>query len=93
MLANFEPYDPLRGLLQDQQSTFKGSYSPKSLHKLVLPENVFISNFLEVEMNEKCPKVIYQVILDIFGTLWPTQMTFIVSIKYIKWLVLSQTSP
>ena len=30
-----------------------------SLHKLVLPENVSIYNFSEVEMNEMCPKVVY----------------------------------
>ena len=57
ILANFEPYDPLRGLLQDQQSTFKGSYSPKSLHKLVLPENGFISIIFEVKMLLRSPKV------------------------------------
>ena len=57
ILANFEPYDPLRGLLQDQQSTFKGSYSPKSLHKLVLPENGFISIFFELKMLLGSPKV------------------------------------
>ena len=48
----YEPYDPLRGSLQDQQSTFDGSYSTKSLHKLVLPENGFISIFV----NQKCSK-------------------------------------
>ena len=50
------PYDPLKGPLQYQESTFKGSYSPKSLHKLVLPENGFISIFFEAKMFEKCPK-------------------------------------
>ena len=67
ILANFEPYDPLRGPLQDQQSTFKGSYSPKSLHKFILPENLSTSNFREVEMKEIRPKVVYQVILAIMG--------------------------
>ena len=41
-----EPYDPLKGPLHYQESTFKGSYSPKGLSKLVLPENGFISNLL-----------------------------------------------
>ena len=51
------PYDPLRGPLQYHQSTFKGSYSPKSLHKLVLLENGFISIFFEVKMLLGSPKV------------------------------------
>ena len=57
ILANFEPYDALRGPLQDQQSTFKGSYSPESLYKLVLPENGFISIFFELKMLLGSPKV------------------------------------
>ena len=55
--GQFEPYDALRGPLQGQQSTFKGSYSPKSLHKLVLPENGFISIFFELKMLLGSPKV------------------------------------
>ena len=51
------PYDPLRGPLQYQKSTFKGSYSPKMLHKLVLPENGLISIFFEVKMLLGSPKV------------------------------------
>ena len=43
-----------------------GSYSPESLHKLVLPENVTISNFYEVEMYKKCPKLVNLVILTNF---------------------------
>ena len=50
------PYDPLKSPLHYQQSMLNGSYSPKSLHKLVLPENGFISIFFEVKMFEKCPK-------------------------------------
>ena len=37
------PYEPLKGPLHYQQSTLKGSYSLESLHKLLLPENGFIS--------------------------------------------------
>ena len=55
--GQFEPYDALKGPLQGQQSTFKGSYSPKSLHKLVLPENGFISIFFEMKMLLGSPKV------------------------------------
>ena len=50
------PYDQFKGPLHYQESTFKGSYSPKSLHKLVLPENKFIPTFFEVKMFEKFPK-------------------------------------
>ena len=38
-LPILEPYDPLKGPLHYQESTFNGSYSLISLHKLVLPEN------------------------------------------------------
>ena len=50
------PYDPLKSPLHHQESSLNGSYSPKSLHKLVLPENGFISIFFEAKMFEKCPK-------------------------------------
>ena len=45
----------------------KGSYSPKSLIKFILPENLSTSNFRDVEIKEICPKVVYQVILAIMG--------------------------
>ena len=51
------PYYPLKGPLQYQQSTFKGLYSPNSLHNLILPENGFISIFIEAEMLFWSPKV------------------------------------
>ena len=44
------PYDPLKCPLHHQKSTLNSSYSSKSLHKLVLPENGFISIFSEVKM-------------------------------------------
>ena len=34
---------------EDQQSTFKGEYSPKSLYKLALPENGFTFYFYDIE--------------------------------------------
>ena len=51
------PYDQFKSPLHYQECTFKGSYSPKSLHKLVLPENGFISIFFEVKMLLGSPKV------------------------------------
>jgi len=47
-----------------------GEYAraPKSLHKLILYKNIIISNFSEVEMLLKCPKVVYLLILINFQT-------------------------
>ena len=50
VLAIFGPYEPLRGLSEVQKSTFKGLYYPKSLCKLVPPENVSIFYLYNVEM-------------------------------------------
>ena len=61
------PYDLFKGLLRYQESTFRGSYSPKSLHKLVLPENGFISILFEAKMFENAQKVIYHAILANLG--------------------------
>ena len=63
------PYDPLKGPLHYQESTLNGSYSLKSLHKLVLPENVLISYFFGMEMHKMYPKVVSLVILTHFGHL------------------------
>ena len=60
-------YDPVKGPFHYQRSMLKGSYSPKSLHKFILPENLSTSKFREVEIKEICPKVVYQVILSIMG--------------------------
>ena len=49
----FGPYDPLKSPLLYQRSTLTGSYNPKILHKLVLPENGFISFFFEVKIFQK----------------------------------------
>ena len=51
------PYDPLKSPVHYQGSTLKGSYFPKSLHKLVLPENGSISIFFEVKVLLKDSKV------------------------------------
>ena len=50
------PIDALKGPLYYQESTFKGSYSLKSLHELVLPENWFISIIFEEKVFKKYPK-------------------------------------
>ena len=50
------PYDPLKSPLNYQQSTLQGSYSPKILQKIVLPENRFISIFFGVKMPKKYQK-------------------------------------
>ena len=39
-----------------QGSTFRGSYFAKSIHKLVLQENVFNSPFFEMKVLLECPK-------------------------------------
>ena len=51
------PYDPLKSPVHYQGSTLKGSYFPKSLHKLVLPENGSISIFFEEKVLLKDSKV------------------------------------
>ena len=63
---------------------FKGSNSPKSLYKLVLPEIVFIFNFYDVEVYKMFLKVVYRVSLTNFRTLLHTQMPFILPRKYIN---------
>ena len=73
ILTNFGPYDPLKGPLRYQECTFKGSYSPKSLHKLVLPENKFIPTFLKWKCSKSSQNVIFHAILTSFGTIWSTQ--------------------
>ena len=58
ILTNFWTIWPTqRPLTVPRKNFFKGSYSPKSLHKLVLPENGFISIFFEVKMLLRSPKV------------------------------------
>ena len=69
ILAILGPYDPLKSPLHYQQSMLNGSYSPKSLYKLVLSENGFISNFFEAKIFEKCQNVILHAILANFGTI------------------------
>ena len=67
ILSYFGHSDSLKSSINYESSTFRGSYSPKSLHKIVLPENVFKAIFCEVEMLLKCPKVVYMVNLSYFG--------------------------
>ena len=66
ILANFRTphafYDPLK----HQRSTSMGPESPKMLHKLILPENVVISYFWDVEMYKICTKFIISINFDQF---------------------------
>ena len=55
-LPIFEPSNPLKSLLHYHWSTFKGYYSPKRLHKLVLSvEIVLISYFYSMRMSKLYP--------------------------------------
>ena len=63
----FGPSEPLKSPVYYQRSIFRDSYFPKSLHKILLPENVLKAIFCEVEMLLKCTKVVYMVILSCFG--------------------------
>ena len=53
------PYVPLKSPWYYQRSTLNGSYSPKILHKIVLPGNGFISIFFRSENVRKVPKMSY----------------------------------
>ena len=65
-------YFPLKGPLHYQESTFKGSYSLKSLHKLVLQENVSNSVFFELKVHLQCLKVgVRGQNLQNFNLKWP----------------------
>ena len=65
------PYDPLKSPLHYQESTFNGSYSLKSLHKLVLPENALISYFYGMKMQKMYPKSYNWSFWPVFGHLNP----------------------
>ena len=59
-LAKILPCSPLKSPLIHQWGILEGPESPKSLHKLVLPENVTNSDFylvLLVEMGSKVAKL------------------------------------
>ena len=86
-------YHPLKSSLHYQRSTWKGSYSLEILHKILLPENVFISIFSEVKMTKNCQNVIFHAILTNFGTIWPTQKPLTLPKKYFKGLTFSQNTP
>ena len=58
-------YNPLKCPWYCQRSPLNGSYSPKILHKIVLPENGFISIFFWSENYRKVPKISY------FMPFWP----------------------
>ena len=93
--CHFEQLSAPPGPIQKPHILTKGVHPrahilPKSLHKNLLPENEFQSNFFVVEILLKCPKVIYLVILSIFQPLWATQKPHILAKKYIRGLIFSQ---
>ena len=65
-------YDPLKSPLHYQQSTLKGSYSPKIQHKVLIPEYGFISIYFEVKCSKGDQNDIFCAILANFGTICPT---------------------
>ena len=79
----FGPPNPQNAPLYYQGSTFRGPYFAKSLHKLVLPENILISYFCGMEMHKMYPKVVFLVILTYFQTPKPTKWPLILPRKYI----------
>ena len=80
ILANFGTIrSTQRPLTLQIKSTFTGSYYPKSLHKLLLPENGFNSIFFDAKMFKKCPNVIFHAFLANFGNIWPTQKPLILT--------------
>ena len=58
------PFHSLKSPLYYQGSKFKCSYSPKSLHRLVLPENVIFFNLYGVGMYKMFLKVINNVSMN-----------------------------
>ena len=86
----FGPPNPQNGPLYYQGSTFRGPYFAKSLHKLVLTENIFISYFCGMEMHKMYPKVVFLVILTYFQTPKPTKWPLILPRKYIQGPVFCQ---
>ena len=67
-LTCFRTPNPKDDPLYYHGSTFRGSYFPESLHKFILPENIFISYFCAMKMHKMYPKVVYPVILTYFRT-------------------------
>ena len=67
-LTYFRTPNPKDDPLYYHGSTFRGSYFPESLHKFILPENIFISYFCAMKMHKMYPKVVYPVILTYFRT-------------------------
>ena len=82
-LTYFRTPNPKDDPLYYHGSTFRGSYFPESLHKFILPENIFISYFCAMKMHKMYPKVVYPVILTYFRTPSPTKCPLILLRKYI----------
>ena len=68
----FGHLNPQNGRLYYQRSIFRGSYSVKSFHKLVLQENVSNSVFFELKVHLQCLKVgVRGQNLQNFNLKWP----------------------
>ena len=70
-LAQIWTCRPLIRPIIHQRVVLEGPESPKSSHKLVLPENISISAFYTVILGEMDPKVAKLVNLAQFGPLGP----------------------
>ena len=74
-MTNFWTPLSLYDLLRHQKSISMGPESLNSLHKLMLPENVFTSDFCGIKMYEKWPIFIILVNFDQFSDLLRTLWT------------------
>ena len=88
-----EQYDPIKSPFYYQQSTLNGSYSPKILHKIVLPENGFISIIFEVKMAGKCQKCHISCYFDQFWDNMTHLKLLNLPKKYFKGLIFSRNTP
>ena len=93
ILTNFGTCNPLKSPFYYQKSTLNGIYFPKSLHKLLLPENGFNSIFFKRKCSKTAQNVISHAILANFGTIWPTKKPLTLSTKYFYGLIFPQKSP
>ena len=71
ILAQIGTFGPLIRPVNHHRAMLEGPKSPKSPHKLVLPENVSIKAFYMVILGEIDPKVAKLVILAQIGTFGP----------------------
>ena len=83
--VNFDQFSDLFLTLRPptaQKKYFMGPESLNSLHKLMLPENVFTSDFCGIKMYEKWPIFIILVNFDQFSDLYAHYGPSMISKKY-----------